>query len=196
MTSSRSTFRITFAALTLAVAATSARADLVRYEMFGEPGNQVSTAPTFLATGLSGVSLARGPGLSPNAGANSINSAGWSTDPTDFYVMGFDLLPGYTALVNRLLFAGRSSNTGPGFINVFYSINNAPEVLLSNFALSGTAFNNQDINFAPIAVSGSLRVYFRAANTTSANGGTIGATGTVRRGDHSPDGGATFSPIT
>ncbi|MBX7106625.1 MAG: hypothetical protein K1X57_21300 [Gemmataceae bacterium] len=183
-------------AAALMLAGTTARADIVAYEMAGQPGDQASSAATLVTPGVSALALSRGAGLTPTAGANSINSSGWSTDPTDFYLLGFTVAPGFTAFINSIAFAGRSSNTGPGFVNVLYSVDNGPETLLTTLTMAGTAFNNQSFNFAQVTANSSFRVFFRAANTTSANGGTIAAAGTFRLGDYSPDGGTTFLPIS
>ncbi|HVL11118.1 MAG TPA: PEP-CTERM sorting domain-containing protein [Gemmata sp.] len=189
--------------LALALAATWAAAPaadaafIVQYEMFGEPGDQTSTAPTTSAAGATGVNLTRGPGLSPNIGNNSMNSAGWGgPSADDFYSFGFDLNAGFDATVESIRFATRSSGTGPGFVNVFYSADGGPETLLATITQSGTAFSNNIFDLAtPVEVSESFRVILRSANNTSANGGTVGSAGTLRIGDYSPDAGQTFDPI-
>ena len=189
--------------LALALAATWAAAPaadaafIVQYEMFGEPGDQTSTAPTTSAAGATGVNLTRGPGLSPNIGNNSMNSAGWGgPSADDFYSFGFDVDAGFDATVESVRFATRSSGTGPGFVNVFYSVDGGAEMLLGTITQTGTNFSNNLFTLAtPLDVGESFRVILRSASNTSANGGTVGSAGTLRIGDYSPDNGQTFDPI-
>jgi hypothetical protein len=171
---------------------------LVQYEMAGQPGDQATTAPTFAAPGTTGVNLTRGPGLTPSAGANSMNSSGWvGPAADDFYSFGFDLGPGTSAIITTLLLATRSSATGPGFVNVLYSADGGPETLIATITQSGTNFSDSMLGLtSPVTVHSDLRIILRSANNTAANGGTVGSAGTLRIGDFSPDNGATFQPIS
>ncbi len=194
------------ALLTVAVAtgwagwggASAVRADtLVTYELAGQPGTQTTSPATFTASGVTGVAISRGPGLRPNEANNSINSSGWNDlSPNDFYLFGFNVNPGSSAVVDSLTLATRSSGTGPGFVNVLYTVNGGPETLITTLVQPGTNFVNSVLTFSPISVSSSFRFLLRSANSTSANGGTIGSTGTFRISDYSPNNGATFQPVT
>ena len=126
-----------------------------------------------------------------------MNSAGWvGPSADDYYSFGFDLNAGFDATVESIRFATRSSGTGPGSVNVFYSVDGGAETLLGTITQSGTNFSNNFFNLAtPVEVGESFRVILRSANNTSANGGTVGSTGTLRIGDYSPDNGGTFNPI-
>ena len=73
----RGIVRATLVAVALAQAAPASADFLVPYELAGQPGDQATNPATFAAPGTTGVHLARGPGLTPTAGANSMNSAGW-----------------------------------------------------------------------------------------------------------------------
>lgn len=191
--------RAASAAVLIACGALGARADfLVQYEMAGQPGSQATTAATFAAVGASGVNLARGPGLTPSDGNNSMNSSGWvGPAADDFYSLGFDVIAGSRFLVTDLTFATRSSATGPGFVNVLYAVDGGPETLITTLTQGNATFLNSQLTLtAAVTVQSSFRVLFRAANNTAANGGTIAAAGTLRIGDYSPDGGGTFQPIT
>jgi hypothetical protein len=183
----------------LLLGGTTALADfLVQYEMAGQPGDQATTAATFAASGTTGVNLTRGPGLTPNAGSNSMNSVGWvGPAADDFYSFGFNLSPGMRATITGLRIATRSSATGPGFVNVLYSADGGPETLITTITQVNTDFSDSVINLAatPTALT-SFRIILRSANNTAANGGTVGSAGTLRVGDYSPDGGTTFQPIT
>jgi hypothetical protein len=171
---------------------------LVQYEMTGQPGDQASTAATFSPPGTTGVSLTRGAGLTPSVGANSMNSSGWvGPAADDFYSFGFNVGPGATALVDALRFATRSSATGPGFVNVLFSVDGGPETLITTITQTGTNFSDNLIGLgSPVTVHSSLRILLRSANNTAANGGTVGAAGTLRIGDYSPDNGTTFQPVS
>jgi hypothetical protein len=142
--------------------------------------------------------LSRGAGLTAVLGANSMNSSAWTgPNANDFYVFGFDVNPGLAAYVDELRFATRSSDRGPGFVNVLYSVDGGAETLITTLTQSGTAFSNNLLNFAtPLTVTSSLRILLRSANNTSANGDTVLGAGTLRIGDYSPDAGDTFEPIS
>jgi hypothetical protein len=178
--------------------ATAARADsLVQYQLGGQPGDQAQTLPTSALTGLTGVALTRGPGLTPSAANNSMSASGWvGPNADDFFQFGFNVTPGNSAVVDSLRFATRSSNTGPGFVNVLYTVDGGPETLITTLTQPGTNFVNSVLTFAPISVNSSFRILLRSANNTSANGGTVAAAGTLRIGDYSPDAGQSFEPVT
>lgn len=191
--------RLALFAFVLWQGASVATADfLVGYEMAGQPGDQAFTAPTLTALGTTGANLTRGAGLTPSAGNNSMNSSGWvGPSADDFYSFGFDVDAGSIATVTTMRFATRSSNTGPGFVDVLYSLDGGAETLITTITQTGTAFSNNLLNLlTPLEVHGSLRIILRSANNTSANGGTVGAAGTLRIGDYSPDGGGSFQPIS
>src|SRR5262249_46505117 len=103
---------------------------------------------------------------------------------------------GFSATVNELLIATRSSATGPGFMNVLVSKDGGAFTLLANLTQPNAQFLDEDLTFAPITVTSSLVVELRAANSTAAHGGAIGPAGRFRVSDYSPDGGATSQPIT
>jgi hypothetical protein len=91
---------------------------IVQYELANQPGNQASSPATFTAPGVTALDLTRGSGLTPNAGANSLNSAGWNDlSANDFVQLGFNVT-GAPWHVDQFLLATRSSATGPGFVNV------------------------------------------------------------------------------
>jgi len=171
---------------------------IVQYEMTGQTGDQSVMAPTFSAPGITGVNLARGAGLTASTGANSMNSSGWvGPNADDFYSFGFNVGPGTSAVVDSLQFATRSSNTGPGFVNVFDSVDGGAETLITTITQTGTNFSDNLLNLAsPVTVHSSMLILLRSANNTSAAGGTVGAAGTLRIGDYSADNGQTFQPIS
>lgn len=166
---------------------------LEQYEFQGQTGSQASVAPSFVATGLGGVSFGE-VSLTPNSGANSINAAGWNASGAAF-TFGFTVNSGYVVSVNQLVLSTRSSGTGPGALSVQASVDGGAYLTVGSFAQTGTAFNDQLLSITPLTNIGSS-VAFRivAANQTSAAGGTIGSAGTFRVADYAPSG--TLTPFT
>ncbi|MFO0959325.1 MAG: hypothetical protein U0800_18150 [Isosphaeraceae bacterium] len=190
-------FRAFTTATILIALPTLAGADvLVQYELAGQPGTQASNPATFAAAGITGADLVRGPGLTGNAGANSMNTAGWSTAADDYIRFGFTVTSGAGFTITDLVIATRSSATGPGLMNVLYSVDGGAETLLTTLTQPNALFLDAALTLPSVAVSSSFAIILRAANNTAANGSPIGTAGTFRVGDYSPDGGATFQPIT
>jgi hypothetical protein len=193
-------FRTSFAAALTVMAglaaSTASAGSIVEYELFGVDGASTSVAPTLTADGSIGDGITRGAGLTGASSSNSFNSAGWDDLSGDDYIQfGFQVAAGYTAAVDQLIFATRSSGTGPGFVDVSYSIDGADFVTLTTLAQQGTNYLNSVLDLNQV-IQSSLVIRFTAANDTSANGGTIGSAGTFRLSDYSPDGGQTYQPIT
>src|SRR5262245_26790047 len=107
------------AATFLGMVGSTARADIIleQYEFQGQPGSQTSQTPSFVATGLSGSSFQESANLTPSAGANSMNSSGWTNAGAN-YSFGFTINPGQSVTVDQIILASRSSATGPGFISL------------------------------------------------------------------------------
>jgi PEP-CTERM motif len=171
---------------------------IVEFEMAGSPGTQMINPASFEAAGANGLDLIHGAGLTGFAGNNSMNTTGWNgPNPDDFYAFGFDLDPGLVAVVSSMRFATRSSGTGPGFVNVLYSVDGGPETLITTLVQGNATFLNSILNFGTaVEVKSSFEVILRSANNTAANGGTVGSAGTLRIGDYLPPGGnQAFQPI-
>jgi hypothetical protein len=110
-------------ALLAATAAAADAATLVAWDLFGQPGNQVSTPATSAATGLIGLPVTRGSGLSPSAASNSMSSSGWDgSDAGDYFSFGFTVDAGAVVDLDELIIATRSSATGPGAIGLYFSV--------------------------------------------------------------------------
>lgn len=177
-------------ALLIAAAAVPAGAQTTIAEWNLTPlvGNEVSVA----GSGYDHVSatvLSRGSGLSVNAGTGSFNSAGWSVDGTvDYVQFGFTVEDGYQVDLANLAMGSRSSNTGPGSIGVFTSMDG---FTTSAYTLtqSGTSNLNSVIDLSSLdPIVGSFAVRLMLLNPTAANGGSIGASGTFRVTDYFVDG--------
>jgi hypothetical protein len=187
-------FKTFLLAITLSIGAQAAA--LVQYELTGKLGTEVSDPATFAATGLTAFDLIRGAGLTPAAGSNSMNASGWDDlSPADFFSFGFTVQPGFSAVLNEIRLSARSSATAPGFMNVLISKDGGPETLLATLTLPNAAFLDTDLSFSNVTIDSSATIFLRPANSTAANGGTIGSAGTSRISDYSPDNGASFEPV-
>src|SRR5262245_38522792 len=165
---------------------------IIQYELAGAPGTQASSPSTFTAPGITGLDLTRGAGLTPNAGNNSLNSAGWNDlSANDFVQLGFNVI-GAPWHVDQFFLATRSSATGPGFVNVRLSVDGNPFVTLTTLTMPNALFLDSILD-VDLEVHTSLVVRFTAANNTAPNGGTIGSAGTWRISDYFD--GTDFSPV-
>jgi MYXO-CTERM domain-containing protein len=177
---------------------TSARADIVleSYEFNGQAGSETSLSPATVATGLTGVNFTESSVLTPSTGANSINASGWQNAGA-YYALGFNVSAGYTATVDQIVLADRSSNTGPGTINILASADGGAFVVVGSTTQTGTTYNDLQLSITAVTASKSLVFEFVAANQASAGGGggTIGSSGTFRVGDYAPTGG-TAAPFS
>jgi hypothetical protein len=110
------------AATWLLVASSAWSASVVQYDLTGKAGTETSDPATAAATGVAGLDLTRGSGLTPSAASNGFSASGWDDlSSNDFFSFGFNVQAGFSATVNELLIATRSSATGPGFMNVLVS---------------------------------------------------------------------------
>ena len=158
-----------------------ARAELiVQWDTTGLAGNEATAPATAMATGVTGLDITRSSLLSPSPASNNFGSSGW-TNPAQYVQLGFDTTETWN--VDTLRLATRSSGTGPGFMNVNVSVDGGAFTTIATITQSGTLYNDQ---YLPVneVVHSSLVVQFAPANTTSANGGTIGSSGTWRIGDY------------
>jgi hypothetical protein len=168
----------------------SARSDsiLQQYEFQGQAGSETTLAPSFVATGLTGLQFTESAGLTPSAGDNSMNSSGWNQANVN-YSFGFTIQPGQEVTVDQIVLTSRSSATGPGFINLEASVDGAAPTVVASITQSDTNFNDEMLAITPVTATSSLTFFFVTANQTSAEGGsTIGPDGTFRIGDFNPPG--------
>lgn len=182
----------------LSAAHASAAVALTTYNLSGYVGTEASAPADTSAANVTGSTMVRGSGLGGTSGGNSINTTGWNDGSAQDYIsFGFTVAPGYSASLNELLFATRSSGTGPGTMGVYASVDGGAEILLySILQAPGANYVNNDINLgSPLLVNQSLTVYLRKIGTTAANGGAIGSSGTFRISEFSPDG-QTFTDVS
>jgi hypothetical protein len=172
-------------AMTLLAAAYAPAATIVSYNLQGQPGSQVTQAPALSAANTTGVNMTRGPGVTPNAGSNSFNSAGWESAiaapaSTEYVEFGFVVDAGYTVDLEQLFIGTRSSGTGPGTIGLFSSID-AYAAPIASWAAGNAVFVNQVVNLSSLPdVAGDVRFRLYEVGNSSANGGTTASTGTFR----------------
>jgi hypothetical protein len=140
---------------------------LATYDFTGEPGNQASTAPSAVVSGLTAGSISRSSALVAVSGANSINSSGWSTgalDSTRYYTLTLTPPAGCVLDVASISLDTKTSGTGPASGDVATSAD--------GFA-SDSAFTPNAVTSVTLSVSGAtsaieIRIYGYAA--TSAQG--------------------------
>jgi hypothetical protein len=182
-------FAVTVAALTTLAATPAGAAVLVQYNFSGNAGTEASEPASFVAPNLGGLAVTRGPGLTPTAGSNSLNSSGFSTDATaDFLSFGLTVNSGFNATVNQLIFGSQASNTGPGTISVLASVDNGAFTQVGSFSQPAGALSQTLALANPLTALNRIEFRFVAANTTSANGGTLAGTGTFRLTNFQPTG--------
>jgi uncharacterized protein (TIGR03382 family) len=174
--------KIAFMSSVVAALAASASASvtLSQWDLLGAPGNQASTSGIG-SVNVTAANLARGAGLVGNAGANSINAAGWTGDATDYFSFGFTIASGFSANLDSLYLGSRSSGTGPGTVGIFSSLDNYASAIATINQAQGGNFVNSVINLSSLGtVSGTVEFRVYAIGNGSANGGTTGSAGTFR----------------
>ncbi|WP_169980745.1 PEP-CTERM sorting domain-containing protein [Tautonia rosea] len=166
---------------------------IVSWATFGQPGNQDFTPVLNEAAGVTGTNMTRGAGLTPNPGNNSFNSAGWTGEDTDYIEFGFSVDAGLFASLDSLFLGSRSSNTGPGTIGVFTSLDGFSSSIFE-IQQSGTNFTNSIIDLSSLGpITGDFSLRLIQIGTTAANGGTTLAGGSFRIGDYFD--GSTFTTL-
>lgn len=190
--------------------ASSASAEIIiQYDTEGI-GPGAPTAPFVLAinpaAGVTGINVTRGAGLTAVSASFSLNASGWNDlAADDYYEFGFSTTKPYR--MDELTVGLRSSNTGPGFMNLLYSKDGGAfmELVSTNpIKLMGTQFNNLIADLSEIGVVSSslvLRLVVDPDNPTNALfnvnpsvNSEIGSAGTFRFASYSPLGGVFLNP--
>lgn len=173
------------ALIAFAGAACAGSETIAAWDMFGQPGDQAASAATAAAANVTGNTMVRGAGLSPNVGGNSFNSAGWNgLDADDYIAFGFTVDAGFEVDLESLIIGSRSSGSGPGQLGLFYSGDGFSSNLYT-FNQSGTNFLNAVIDLSALTgLTGNVEFRIRALSDLRADGGTgISAQGTWRIAD-------------
>jgi hypothetical protein len=164
---------------------------IASWDTFGQPGDQVFTAGAG-SPNVTADNMVRGSGLGANTGANSMNSSDWDEAPSanpaddlDYIQFGFDVDAGYCVVLDQLIIGTRSSNTGPGTVGIFTSLDGfaAP---VSTLIQPGDGFLNSIIDLSGLGqVAGAFDVRLIEIGNTQADGvGVTGSTGTFRVVDY------------
>lgn len=166
-----------FAALTIGAPASAAT--LIQYDFAGNTGTEASQAASFVADNLTAQNVTRGAGLGTNAGGNSLNSRGWSTNASlDYVGFGFDIADGYTATINQIVFGAQASNTGPGYMLLQASTDAGLSFsTLGGFNTGAAATYTFDLD---LTATTSLLFRLVAGSNSAVNGDSIGTGGTFR----------------
>jgi hypothetical protein len=156
--------------------------EIVRYNLFGQPGTQLSNAPEFTASNITGdILLQRSPGgIVPSTGVNSMASNTWAVG--QYYSFGFTVNAGYQVDLTNLQIGTRSSSTGPKFLVLYSSVDGFTTPLATITHPSVVAFVNSDINLSSLTgLTGSVEFRLRVDENKKALDETpIAATGTNR----------------
>jgi hypothetical protein len=159
------------------------------------------------ALGVTGIAVTRGSGLTPVSASFSLNSSGWDDlAADDYYEFGFSTTIPY--FVDVFTVGLRSSNSGPGFVNLLYSKDGGSFMSLTSvnpIQLVGTLFNNLVIDLSEIGLVHSsliFRLMVDPDNPTNAlfnqdpsiANPSIGASGTFRFASYSPAPGVFLNP--
>jgi len=158
-------------------------ATIAGWDLLGAPGSQASTPASVSAPNTTGSALTRGAGLSGNAGANSMNAAGWSQQATDYFEFGFVVAPGYQVDLDDFYVGTRSSNTGPGTMGLFTSLDGFTTAVATFNQAPGSNFVNSVVDLSALpTITGAFTARIQQIGATAANGGATSGTGTFRVG--------------
>jgi hypothetical protein len=173
--------RIAALVASLAASGAAQAVTIVAWDLFGQPGNQASTAASGAAANVVGSALARGAGLAGTAAANSINASGWNGEATDYFSFGFTVAPDHRVDLDDLYIGSRSSGTGPGMLGLFYSGDGFTAALTTFDQAGGGNFVNSVVDLDSLPeLAGKVEFRLQQVGTTAANGGSTGSTGTFR----------------
>ena len=151
-------------------------ADIVSYDVFGQPGNQATQPATAFEPNTTPSDMVRGGGLLATNAVNSFNSNGWATNavstPTvvntaGYVEIGFDVDAGFAVVPDQLILGSRSSGSGPAQIGVFTSLDGFSSAIhtidqTAGWPTSGSSgFVNSTIDISSLGnLTGSFRVRF------------------------------------
>jgi hypothetical protein len=183
--------------LAMLTATASYATTIASWDMLGEPGDQAFTSGVG-SPNVTANDMLRGAGLIPNAGNNSLNSRGWaSISPDDYVEFGFTVGAGFFVSLDDLIIATRSSNTGPGTMGIFTSLDGF-SIPIATLIQPGDGFLDSVIDLSGLGpVMGGFSVRLLEIGNTQADG--MGATadgGTFRVVDFLGPGGFVDTQFT
>ncbi|MBL8760450.1 MAG: PEP-CTERM sorting domain-containing protein [Phycisphaerae bacterium] len=168
------------AALAASAGVASAAVTVSQWDLNGAAGDQAFTAGSGVAN-VTADNLTRGAGLTANTGGNSLNSAGWTQQATDYVSLGMTVAGGFGVDLKEFYFGARSSNSGPGLMGLYYSGDGFASPIASFVMPSGSVFINQVVDLSALPVlTGNVEFRFAQIGNVAANGGSTSASGTWR----------------
>jgi hypothetical protein len=185
-------------------AAGTARADLAvtgaiaYWNQQGQTGQQAWTPGTG-SSNITAINMTRGAGLlTDSTGANSLNSNGWTGEATDYIQFGLTIDPGYTANLNQLVIATRSSAYGPGTMSLYGSADNfATQTQIATFTQGNATYLNSTVDLSGLqGITGTYLFRLEEVGTNAANGSTTTSAGTFRVSDYNNAGIYYYDSIT
>ncbi len=170
------------AAATALASLNSQAAVIAAWDMSGQPGDQGSMSATSSSSGIGAASIGRGDSLNASSGSDSFNSSGWSGSETGDYI-SFSLTvdEGYLLHLASLELITRSSNTGPGSLGLFSSLDGF-SAQLGSIEQSGSDVLSSSIDLSPLGgFAGGIEFRLLELGNTQADGvGDTSASGTFR----------------
>ena len=177
---------LTLAAITFATAVSHAQ--LLSWEMSGQPGNQSFDNADTIDPGLSNAaslnSLTRVT-LNAETLSNSFNSSGWNTtntrnDSADYITFTLQPISGNQMSLTTLQYVISGSNTAPGTGQWGYSIGGGTFTYQAPFSIATTA-SSATWNFTDFTTTQAVEFRFWAYGTTAVNSANPSTSaGTVR----------------
>ena len=170
----------------LAALPAQALSTLAYWDTLGQPGNQV-TSPGAGSANVTASSIARGPGLTASAAANSFAASGWNAG--EYFSLGFTVGSGYQVSLASLYIGTRSSNTGPGTMGLYYSGNGYSTALATFNQAPGSNFVNTIVDLSALTnLVGTVEFRIGMVAGAAANGGAVQSAGTFRVGGYFENG--------
>ena len=170
----------------LAALPAQAISTIAYWDTLGAPGNQATT-PGAGSANVTAASIARGPGLTPTAAANSFSASGWNAG--EYLSLGFTVADGYKVSLDSMYLGSRSSGTGPGTMALYYSGNGYSTALATFDQSPGANFLNSIVDLTALTnLVGTVEFRIGMVAGAAANGGSVASAGTFRVGGYFENG--------
>jgi hypothetical protein len=172
------------------------------WDLTGNTGTEATEPANATGTGITGVAITRGAGLTAlNAGANGFNSDGWedgaqASASNEYFEFGFTVQAGYSVDLAQLKIATRSSGTGPGTVGLYSNLDSYTNPLATFVQGNGT-FLNSLVDLSALApITGTFLVRLIEIGNTDANPpGTTASGGTYRIAEYQGAAGGPFENV-
>lgn len=172
-------------AMSFLVAGNAGAAVIAGWDMAGADGALTSYGGYSDVTEVTAADMVMGDGLSAYDAYNAFNTTGWAdSDDGDYIEIGFTVADGYAATLDELWIGTRSSNTGPGTIGVYTSLDDYTDPIFT-ITQDGTAYSNSIIDISDLVITGEFYVRLYEIDDTQADGeGDTYDGGTFRISDY------------